>query len=34
MRGPADDPIKTFRVVIEGTEVFVRLDLPGTAGTP
>ena len=34
IRGPADDPIRTFRVVIEDTEVFVRLDLPGIAGTP
>jgi nitrite reductase/ring-hydroxylating ferredoxin subunit len=38
VRGPADDPIRTFRVVREGTEVYVRLDLPGAclppAGTP
>ena len=25
LRGPADDPIRTFRVVVEGTEVYVRL---------
>lgn len=26
LRGPADDPIRTFRVVVEGTDVYVRLD--------
>lgn len=25
VRGPADDPLPTFRVVVEGTEVFLRL---------
>ena len=32
VRGPADDPIRTFRVVVEASEVYVRLDLPGTQG--